>query len=736
MGKAQKRLFVAAIFMGSFLLFLVQPMVARLALPKLGGAPNVWNSAMLVYQALLLGGYAYAHAIGRLAIKRQFMLHVALLLLAALTLPIALREVPSFGAGREVLWVPALLFASIGPVFFLVSSQAPMIQRWYAQDPQAADPYPLYAASNLGSFTGLLSYPFLIEPLLSLRAQSVLWSMGYGLLVLLVVIVARARWSVASTSIVDSPAIHLKPIGWRRIALWLVLAAVPSGLMLSTTTHLTTDIFAMPLLWVIPLGLYLLSYVPAFAEDRRFARVISRAAPIILLLAGSLAMMSSSGGGMFSALAAVVMLFVICVALHARLYDARPEPARLTLFYLVMSAGGVLGGLFTALLAPAIFDWVWEHPILVLLAAMLIPLGTLPRWQQKIADSQRLRMIALAAIMLLGVGGSIALMVSVSGGSSITVFILLIVMAAMAMAVKFNRFAFVMVLALMMGGRGGAGHIGDYKAGERTRSYFGAYKVVEVERAGVRELVHGTTVHGRQLLAEDERLKPTAYYGETSGAGLVLRNASGLFGPQARVGIVGLGAGTLACYREPQQIYRFYEIDPAILAFSEQGKFTFMAECAPNAKTIIGDARIKLEAEPAGQFDILAVDAFSSDAIPLHLLTREAMAAYSRAVGPDGVVLIHISNRFVTLEPVLASILEAGEWTGAIRNDRIANADGLTPSLWLVAAKDPAAIDAIKAASGKSEWRDLVAPAGEPWTDDYASTLPHIRWNELVGILR
>ena len=267
-----RALFVATILTGSFLLFLIQPMVARLALPRLGGAPNVWNSAMLVYQALLLAGYWYAHRLSRLPLQRQSRLHLILYAVALLTLPVGLVDLPPPPPGSEVFWVPALLALSIGPVFFLVSAQAPLMQRWYALHPQAGEPWALYAASNLGSFAGLIAYPLLVEPLLPLQAQGWAWSAGYVLLLGLIALSARARRGLPQVA--EAPAAQQRPAA-RQLALWIALAAVPSGLMLSTTTHLTTDIFAMPLLWVIPLGIYLLSFVIAFSDRRGPARAVS-----------------------------------------------------------------------------------------------------------------------------------------------------------------------------------------------------------------------------------------------------------------------------------------------------------------------------------------------------------------------------------------------------------------------------------------------------------------------------
>lgn len=732
----KRHLFVATIVIGSFLLFLIQPMVARLALPRLGGAPNVWNSAMLVYQALLLAGYAYAHAIGRLTLQRQFMLHLVLFALAGLSLPITLVDWASFGPGLEVLWVPALLLASVGPVFFVVSAQAPLVQRWYAAAPDAGDPYPLYAGSNLGSFAGLLSYPLLVEPNLTLTEQVWLWACGYALLGALVLFLARARWKAETAYAAgDTHGRQGSRVPLKTILLWLALAAVPSGLMLSTTTHLTTDIFAMPLLWVLPLGLYLLSFVPAFSEKRSVTQVMTRVAPFVVLLVGGLAMVPQSVGGLTIALSTVVMLFVVAVALHGKLYDLRPDPSHLTLFYLVMSAGGVLGGLFTALVAPVVFDWVWEHPILVLATAALLPLGGLFAWQNRLEQSAKWRLPAVLGAIVLASAGAAAMLLTVAKGMDYLTLAIFIAMAWLAVLIKFHRFAFVMILLLMMLGRGGGGHLNAYDAGDRTRSYFGVYNVRDIEPTALRILTHGTTVHGSQFLAPERQREPTSYYGRGSGVGLVLSNSVEVFGPQAYVGIVGLGAGTLACYRAEEQIYRYYEIDPAVLDYSTNGRFTFLSQCTPNAKTVIGDARLALESEAPAQFDVLVVDAFSSDAIPLHLLTREAFGIYNRAIRDDGALLIHISNRFLDLQPVLATA--AKECSCQIawrRDDNPPKGQELTRSDWLVMTRNPQVMQQIKQVTGTDLWREAAAPLNEAWTDDYASILPLIKWNHLMGM--
>ncbi|MCB2089775.1 MAG: hypothetical protein KDD98_13245, partial [Sphingomonadaceae bacterium] len=450
-------LFVVTILTGSFLLFLVQPLVARMALPLLGGAPNVWNSAMLVYQALLLGGYAYAHFLSRWPLKRQAMVHVALLALAGLTLPIALADLSPPQPGWEALWVPALLALTIGPVFFLVSAQAPLMQRWFAADESAGDPYWLYAASNIGSFAGLLSYPLLFEPGLSLRSQSLVWTVLYAGLVLLVAAVAAARWRAEPAVAVETDATTTprEPLGTKRILLWLALAAVPSGLMLSTTTHLTTDIVAMPLLWVIPLGLYLLSYVPAFAANRTVTRAISYIAPLVVVLAGSLAMVSQGSADMMGALAAIVMLFVVAVALHGRMYDTRPDASQLTAFYLIMSAGGALGGLFTALVAPLVFDWVWEHAMLVLAAAILLPGMKWLDWMERLGWRKVLRLAVILACLIIALQLSTKIYGEIYYGDQRLVWALTGVIAVAAMLVFAHRWAFVAILGVLMLSHGG-----------------------------------------------------------------------------------------------------------------------------------------------------------------------------------------------------------------------------------------------------------------------------------------
>ena len=731
--KAPSRaLFVATILTGSFLLFLIQPMVARMALPKLGGAPNVWNSAMLVYQALLLAGYWYAHRLSRLPIARQRKLHLILYAVALLTLPVGLVEMSPPAPGAEVWWVPALLALSIGPVFFLVSAQAPLMQRWYALHPDAGEPWALYAASNLGSFAGLIAYPLLAEPLLPIKAQAWLWSAGYLVLLGMIALCSRTRIGLVDTAATIPSATERVPA--KRLAMWIALAAVPSGLMLSTTTHLTTDIFAMPLLWVIPLGIYLLSFVIAFSDRRGGANLLSFLAWPMILGIGGLAMISQGSNGLLPVIASVALLFFVCVALHARLYDLRPAPEQLTGFYLAMSAGGALGGLFTALIAPLVFDWVWEHPLLVLAAAALLPREKLYSWLKLDRVDSGARWFSLGLLVL-----AIGLLVWQlhtyirTDPENINRWALTIGIAFIGVMLVPWRGLLLALLGAVMLVQGGLDTISDSREGLRTRSYFGIYTVRDYPSRNLRTLAHGTTLHGQQSTEPSAKCLPLSYYGPGSGAAIGFANASRLFVRQPRLGVVGLGTGSLAGYAQPGQSWTIFEIDEAVLGLSRQGKFTFLKDCAPQAQVVLGDARINLGRIRAGTFDLLAIDAFSSDSIPLHLFTHEAFGVYLDALAPQGILIVHISNRYMDLEPALAAEVKARGLHAAVREDSPPAESPWTGSTWVAVTRDPGQLKALSAIAPAMKWRALGRPAPRPWTDDHASILPYLTWSNFLG---
>ncbi|OYX38184.1 MULTISPECIES: spermidine synthase [unclassified Sphingomonas] len=722
-------IFAVAILAGSFLLFLVQPMVARMALPRLGGAPAVWNSAMLVYQALLLGGYAYAHALGRIPVRAQALVHVSVLAFAALWLPIGLIAMDLPADAQPALWVPWLLGLSIGPLFLAISAQAPLLQRWFSAAHPGRDPYALYAASNLGSFGGLIAYPLLVEPGLALDAQSAVWSAGYALVAVLVIVCALALPRGEKAVAVTEPASPAPAT--RTICHWILLAFVPSGMMLATTTYITTDIVAMPLLWVIPLGLYLLSFSIAFAANRVLADAITRFAPLQILLFGGVMVGGFQGMPYFNAGVALTLLFTISVCLHTTMYRQRPAPDRLTGFYLAMSLGGALGGVFAALVAPVLFDWTWEYPLLVIAAGLLAPqeLVISPLAFLWWGDAQRQRIVTLAVALSVGlliVAATHDVAAFQAGQGRGAAFAAIV---ALGLVVLGRRLPFAIVLggALVIFGGFQAAMI-SWQGDARTRSYFGIYTVGGNDR--VRQLSHGTTVHGTQLIGSPERERmPTAYYVPGSGIGQAMRALPEFYGQRARVGVVGLGAGTLACYAQPGQDWRFYEIDPAMVRIArDTGQFSFLSRCLPDPTIVIGDARLNLAAQAADSLDLLALDAFSSDSVPMHLMTREAFASYDRVLAPNGLLLVHISNRFLDLEPVVAAAATAGGWSAVklLYRPGPKAPEGETVSAWVALSRDKAVIARLKSRGGS--WQPLNPRSGfTPWTDDYSTILPLLK---------
>ena len=719
--------FVVTILTGSFLLFLVQPMVARMALPRLGGAPAVWNSAMLVYQTLLLGGYAYAHALARVRPWLQAAIHVAVLLIGAAWLPIGLALTGSPAGVTPALWVPWLLGASIGPLFFAVSAQAPLVQRWFSIASREGDPYALYAASNLGSFGGLIAYPLVVEPLLALRQQSWLWSGGYLLLIVLVIACAVRLPRGAGADVARPTS---EPATPRRVLHWIALALVPSGLMLATSTYITTDIVAMPLLWVLPLGLYLLSFTIAFAANREIADLLTRIAPITILMFGGVMIGGFNESPLVNLGIALTLLFMVSVALHTQMYRLRPEPGRLTGFYLAMAFGGALGGIFAGLVAPVVFDWTYEYPILIFAAGLLVPQVFLTHGIRSLWTTPAKRRLAYA-----GVVAALVLLATLTfcgpaelfgeGHQGLT-FIGIAVIGVISVGARLS-YALILAVTLVIFGGWRAVEL-SLEHGARTRSYFGVYTIRDSR--GVRELDHGTTVHGIQFTGSPvlERL-PTTYYAPSSGIGRAMAALDRLYGPTARVGIVGLGTGTLACYAQPAQRWRFYEIDPAVVRIArDTGQFTYLKDCLPRPDIRIGDARISLEADRPASLDLLALDAFSSDAIPMHLMTREAFADYAHVLQPRGLLLVHVSNRFLDLEPVVAAAAQAGGWQAAKLYYQPAQRTPLaSASQWIALSRDPATIRTLAAA--EPHWVPLVPRAGfEAWTDDYSTILPLLKW--------
>ena len=726
-------LYALTLGLSALLMFWVQPLYARLALPLLGGAPAVWITAMLFFQAALLAGYLYAHLSVRwLGLKRQSLLHGVLLLLAFVALPVALPEgwAPPAG-GMHAGWQIGLMAVGVGLPFFAVSATAPLLQRWFAHAGHArsADPYFLYSASNIGSIAALIGYPLLFEPAMRLGEQGRAWTGGYALLVLLIGWCGLILWRrfVAEPPGAEGAELELSSdISWRRRGMWVLLAFAPSSLMLGVTLHLSTDVAAVPLLWVVPLALYLLSFVIVFARrpllPHRWMLIFQ--VPVLVLLAAT---MSWSHNLLWvELLVHLEAFFIAAMVCHGELAARRPAALHLTEFYLWMSVGGVLGGMFNALLAPVLFDSVLEYPMMVVLVALLRP------WR---AGRGR-RDIALDLVL----PGLLALLMWLSSGLADGGYGIAISMAVFAAAVGLAlllawrgrplRFALglavLMIMAPLALKQQGFVGLGESDTIHSERSFFGVNRVTAMEtpvRAHI--LIHGTTVHGAQSQDENARKTPLTYYHPDGPLGQVFQAFP--FWRFNRVGAVGLGTGAAACYARPGQNWTFYEIDPVVERIARDERFfTYLADCALEADIVIGDARLSLQAAPEGSFDLLILDAFSSDAIPVHLLTREAFAMYRRKLAPGGVIMVHISNRYLDLEPVLGRItVETGFFGVTQYHDEGTNEVMLRyPSIWVVMARSP---DDIIELAPDPRWQPLRGADAPLWTDDYV---------DIVGALR
>lgn len=675
-------LFAVAIFAAAGLLFVVQPMAGKLVLPLLGGGPGVWNTAMVFFQTALLLGYLYAHALSRLRRPgAQVAVHAALLALAAIFLPIGLHGATPDPEGSPAGWTLRLLAGAVGIPFFAIASAGPLLQQWFARTnhPAARDPYFLYAASNAGSMLGLLGYPFLAEPWLTLAQQRAAWSIGFGLFALLAlacgVAMLRRPRDTASAAPDSSPGAASSLVSWPARARWVLLAFVPSSLILGTTQYLTSDIAAVPLLWVAPLAAYLVSFIVAFS---RFGPVAGRAAGALLpLAAGGIALVAwAELRQPILGIAALhlALLLLAGLACHGRLASLRPDPSRLTEYFLLIAVGGVLGGVFNALLAPHLFNVVAEYPLMIALACFVAgPAMLLPR---RAVPSAR---FAFAAAITFAVG---------------------------------------LTLLLAMG---------RPEKGEtvilRERTFFGTYRVFDrrEKSAQWRHLWHGRTLHGKQILDDFRRREPTTYYARSGPMGDIM---AALTSRPAftDVAVVGLGTGTLATYGRPGMRLDFYEIDPAVVRLaSDPALFTYLQDTAAAVTHTVGDARLTIQRRPPGAYDLIVLDAFSSDAIPIHLITLEGLSIFLSRLTPDGVLAVHVSNWYLDLEPVLAAACSALGVHALARSDNDEEAPGETSSDWVILAKDPATLDPWRTMHG---WRELPASAKlRAWTDDYSDLL-------------
>jgi len=750
-------LFSMTLFVNAALLFAVQPMFSKMVLPLLGGTPSVWNTCMLFFQTALLGGYLYAHVTTRwLDVRKQSLLQLGLLALTFLTLPITVAAgwAPS-GGGMPVWWLAALLTVSLGAPFFMLSTGAPLLQRWFSESghPAAANPYFLYAASNLGSMVALVSYPFLLEPRLPLAQQSQLWTATYVMLVLLIglcALVTRRRFvthpSVLSSGITSRPFAADATVAdmnaldaaasipaasipaerltvWRR-ARWVLLSFVPSSMMLALTTYLSTDVASIPLLWIVPLALYLLTFVIVFARKVvifRHSFALWLQPPFLLILGVAIALMVQRSVTALAPthLSAFLLTALVC---HGELAKDRPSVAHLTEFYLWMSVGGMLGGIFNVLIAPQIFDSLLEYPIIIVLAAALRP-----ALMQRRPVDRELDIIYPVALCVLIVMAMRLGFPPKAWGDRAPVWAFgayaLIVLLFQRHPIRFA----LGVAAIFVGAALGRG--ADQSLLYRGRSFFGVYRVVAYPKHHA--LQHGTTTHGGQSIFPQFAREPLTYYHVDGPLGqsfaTLMRD-----NPDRRVAIVGLGTGTIACYGRTNETWTFYEIDPLIQRVAFNPKyFTYIRDCPPAKRIILGDARLQLAYAPDGSYDYIILDAFSSDAIPVHLMTREALALYKRKLAPGGSIAFHISNRYLNLEPVLVELARDGRMAGIVGADTAITSQQTMSykmnSKWVVLSRNAKDHAQLAVQPG---WRVLAPKADVTlWTDDFSNVFSVFRWS-------
>jgi hypothetical protein len=762
-------LYALTLFAGATLLFVMQPMVGKMILPLLGGTPAVWSTCMVFFQAALLGGYAYAHAsTARLRPSRQALLHLVVLAVPLAVLPLAVNpRLLRGGEANPVLDVLTLLSVSVGLPFLVVSATAPLLQKWFTQTghPAARDPYFLYAASNLGSMLALLGYPTLVEPRLPLQGpgwltQTTLWTTGYGVLAMLTALCALTLWwkpagAAAVEAGADAP-VEPRP-GWRRRLHWIALAFVPSSLLLGATTYITTDLAAVPLLWVLPLAIYLLTFILAFGRWPRALHRVVVAITLPLVLVVIFLMVSALPERIWViVLWHFGLLFVIALACHGALALDRPAPRYLTEFYLLISVGGVLGGLFNALLAPLIFSSLIEYPLVMVLACVLLRAG---RGEARLGlgpgaarDAGLVAAVTALALVLYSESATLrvdfSFLARVLEWSSARVGEwldpierplnkVLIYGPPLVLAWLLRRrplhLGLALAAVLLVSGFVDARNNDQIR---QSRSFFGVLRISrDRDEKGYTELRHGTTLHGRQSLEPSRRTEPISYYQRKGPVGQLFTELDRRSGA-VRMAVIGLGTGTLAAYARPGDRVTFYEIDRLVrdVAFDPR-YFTYAADARDRGASLrmeLGDARIRMDAvrreRPEEQYDVILVDAFTSDAIPVHLLTREALRLYFDVLAPRGIVALHISNRYLRLEPVVANLAVDRGYARMLQHGDTGDVRGGVEASWILLARRPEDFGEL---ASDSRWTAAALdpePAVGTWTDDFHNLLSVFKW--------
>ena len=722
--------FTLSIFLSATLLFSVQPLFAKMVLPLLGGSSSVWNTAMVFFQGMLLGGYVYAHLISKhLKLSLQIICHTLILSLGLFFMPLAIASgwTPPEG-GAQAYWLIGLFAVSVGMPFFAISANAPLLQRWFSRTAHkdAEDPYFLYAASNAGSLLSLCLYPVLFEPLMRLQTQTEIWAKGYWTLIAVIIaagVFAALNYTKneTTTSLVENKA---KKITTKQRAFWVFLAFIPSSLMLGVTSHMANNIASAPFLWIIPLALYLLTFVIVFAKKPIVApNQLIKFFPWVILVAliGGFVLKLFV---LLSIFLSLICYFIIVLFCHGRLVEARPDVTNLTEFYIWMSFGGVLGGVFNALIAPAIFPNVYEYLVVLIAAQIAVPPKTERSFNETKNKFLNLAKYAIPALIVyvsfkfIGLdtrigaflGGSIFLLgLSKMRGQMKTIFLDVGILAAL-----------VLILPTL------------YEKPILTdRSFFGVLHVKEVksEFGTVHKFVHGDTVHNYQLRDPSLRKIPLAYYAPGNTFDLALK-AARVEDPELTIAMVGLGAGAMACYEKPGDSWTYYEIDPAVVDMATNPEyFSFLSDCSFESNIKIGDARLTLESLAPESQDMIVIDAFSSDSIPTHLLTTESLELYRSKLKEDGLMFFHTSNRVMDVASVVVRLADqAGLDSRYVVTPNFSTkpyAEFYTHSTGVLVGNERR----IQASTnGNPEWRILMpSKSVKAWSDDYSSIIGSIK---------
>lgn len=721
-------LFAGTLFISASLMFVLQPLFGKILLPLLGGSPAVWNTCMVFYQSILFLGYYYAHTLShRLEQRRQVLFHAALMLLSLLALPVALPadSVPPTDS-NPTFWLLWTLLLAIGLPFFVVSTTAPLLQKWFAQigHHSSHDPYFLYAASNTGSLIALLSYPFILEPNIGLAEQKAYWSIGYLLLCALIVCCALVVWQ--NRQAIDAPqesTLNADDPGLMTWLHWLALAFVPSSLLLGLTNFISTDIAAVPLLWIIPLTVYLLSFVIVFSRwnDKVYPLMLALQ-PIFFVPFVSYAFVNPADLPYWAYLVLHVLAFFFAVMVcHGRLAKMRPHTRHLTGFYLMMSFAGMLGGMFNTFVAPFIFNGIYEYPLMIVAALLLRP-------GLRLSFDQRLLWQVMPPMVLMAVGFALYAFVDDLLAYFDAIVISLIGLICVAFLFRSRTVAFALttgaIILLALGLHSLSSHTLYQK-----RTFFGVLAVRESVLTDERqqpetyhELFHGTTKHGAQRLAANVSKIPLTYYSRPGPMGQLFKE----FDNSDRnwtIGVVGLGAGALSCYAKSQQQWTLYEIDPLVVDIAANpAYFTYLSQCALKASIRVGDARLSLLTEPDQKFDLLVMDAFSSDSVPTHLLTEEAIKLYFKKLKPNGILAFHITNRHLSLKKILSVHAEHLHLAALIEEFEPSQEIPLVVATdWVVMANKPETLAPLSLSS-LGNWQKMPLYFDmKPWTDDFTN---------------